>query len=156
MDVLFDMTPDGDPVQARKKPRKRTAAVAVEAEASRSDALDAILARPGFIVGRLDGHIACHRCLGCAHDIIEDYGPEWQVECCFCGLREDIPSIDGYLKPKSDFLFRDGRYAGQSIDQAYATPRGREYVQWAAKEHKREAVREACANVLLTQSQPVV
>lgn len=154
--MLFDTSPTED--QGKKKARKKPPQAAEPPPpvvVERSDALQAILNRPAVIIARLDDHIVCHRCQGSAHDIIEDYGREWQVECCFCGSREDVPAIAGYLKPKSDFVFRDGRQAGKSIDEACATPQGREYVEWAAKEHKRPSVREACAKYLLTASATV-
>ena len=158
MNQLFDTSPIEDQDSTKRRPSKRR--VAKEPEHPEpppsDDALAVILARPAIILGRLDGHMACHRCLGTAHDIIEDYGREWQIECCFCGLREDIPAIEGYLKPKEvGFVFRDGRFAGKTIEEAAADPRGMDYIAWAAKEHKRPPVREACEKFLLTASPAV-
>jgi len=57
--------------------------------------------------------------------------------------------IVGHLEPKyREFHFRDGRFAGLTIDVAVALPRGLDYVLWAAREHKRPAVKTACENWL--------
>ena len=60
-------------------------------------------------------------------------------------------AIEGYLKPREvGFVFRDGRFAGKTIEEAAADPRGKDYIAWAAAEHKRPMVREACQKFLLT------
>ncbi len=153
MDTLFDVSPNDDPVRNKKTPTRRKAdEVAVgPPPAATSDALEAILARPAVILGRLDDIVECHRCEASCMDIVEEDGREWQIECCFCGLKQWHPAIAGHLKPKEEsFVFRDGRFAGQSIDEADRMPRGRDYIAWAAAEHKRPSVREACAKYLLT------
>lgn len=86
-------------------------------------------------------------------DILDECGREWLISCFYCGLQQYIPSIEGYLKPKENgFVFVDGRFAGSTIEEAYVEPRGAEYVAWAAREHKRKSVREACAKFLLTRA----
>lgn len=152
MDTLFDTSPTDDPVR-KKKPARRTAVEADQpaAPAQTNDALAAILARPAVTLGRLDDIVECHRCEASCMDIVEEDGREWQVECCFCGLKQWHQSIPGHLKPKEEsFVFRDGRFAGHSIEEADALPRGRDYIIWAAKEHKRPTVRAACEKYLLT------
>lgn len=157
MNQLFDTSPTEDQDSKKKRPSKRKAAEPAAPEpASVDDALEAVLNRPGVILGRLDNHIACHRCLAACHDIVDDGGKEWQIECCFCGLREDIPAIEGYLQPRANgFVFRDGRFAGKAIEEVALDRRGMEYITWASKEHKRPSVREACAKFLLTASPAV-
>ena len=44
---------------------------------------------------------------------------------------------------------------GKTIEEAAATPRGMDYIAWAANEHKRPTVRESCAKYLLTATLPV-
>jgi len=157
--MLFDASPVDDPDSStKKKGRKKPAqtAVAHTKPPPVDDALAAILNRPAVILGRLDNHVACHRCLAACHDIVDDDGKEWLIECAFCGLKEWFPAIEGYLKPKeTGFVFRDGRFAGRTIDEAAADPRGMDYIAWAAKEHKRQIVREACEKFLLTASPAV-
>lgn len=151
--MLFDTTPTDDPDSApKKKPgRRRRKEEAPQPPAEASDALASILARPAIVLGRLDDVVQCHRCEAACMDIVEEDGREWQIECCFCGLKQWHPAIAGHLKPKSEsFVFRDGRFAGKAIEDADALPRGRDYIEWAAKEHKRPTVREACAKYLLT------
>lgn len=159
MNQLFDTSPIEDQDSKKKRPSKRKAAAPEPAPpepAPVDDALAAILNRPAVILGRLDNHVACHRCLAACHDIVDDDGKEWLIECAFCGLKEWFPAIEGYLKPKEvGFVFRDGRFAGRTIEEAAADPRGMDYITWASKEHKRPSVREACEKFLLTASAAV-
>ena len=151
--MLFDTSPTEDEDSKTRKKSRKKAAVAVDAPepAGADDHLASILSRPAVILGRLDNHVACHRCLASCHDIVEDDGREWLIECAFCGLKEWSPAIEGYLKPREvGFVFRDGRFAGKTIEEAADDPRGKEYIAWAAAEHKRPMVREACQKFLLT------
>lgn len=156
MTHLFDISPPEGDGQKKKKSRKPKAQEAAPEAAPQPQAVEPTAYRPATTLGRLDDHITCHRCQAACHDIVEDYSNEWLIECNFCGLKEWTPSIKGFLKSREDeFQFRDGRYAGSTLDEASATPRGRDYIAWAAKEHKRQAVREACAKWLLTAGVPV-
>lgn len=152
MNQLFDISPVEDQDSSKKRASKRKAEPTVVEPTPASDAaLQAILARPAVILGKLDDGLACHRCDAACHDIVEEDGRDWQIECCFCGLKQWMPAIPGHLKPKEvGFVFHDGRFAGKAIKEADALPRGRDYIEWAAKEHKRPSVREACAKYLLT------
>jgi hypothetical protein len=157
MNQLFDTSPIEDDDGKKKRPSKRKAGEPAAPEpAPIDDALAAILARPAVILGRLDGHVECHRCSAACRDIVEEAGDEWLIECAFCGLKEWSPAIEGHLKPKDGgFVFRDGRFAGKTIEEAAADPRGADYIAWAASEHKRPSVREACQKFLLTASAAV-
>jgi len=157
--MLFDTSPIDDPDSSpKKKGRKKPAqaAVAHTEPPPVDDALAAILNRPAVILGRLDNHVACHRCMASCHDIVDDSGKDWLIECAFCGLKEWFPAIEGYLQPREvGFVFRDGRFSGKTVEEAFDLPRGRDYVEWAAKEHKRPIVREACEKFLLTRGAAV-
>jgi len=157
--MLFDASPIDDPDSSTKKKGRKNPAQATVVHTEPppvDDTLAAILNRPAVILGRLDNHVACHRCLAACHDIVDDDGKEWLIECAFCGLKEWLPAIEGYLKPKeTGFVFRDGRFAGRTIEEAATDPRGMDYIAWAAKEHKRQIVREACEKFLLTASPAV-
>jgi hypothetical protein len=107
-------------------------------------------------LGKLDHTHECADalCRGSAHDIIHEDRGEWLIQCCFCLTCQWVPVIEGHLEPKStEFQFRDGRFAGLTIDEAVALPRGLEYVLWAAREHKRPAVKTAC-ETWLAKNQP--
>jgi len=154
MSQLFDTSPIEDEDGKKKRPSRRKAAAPEpqpQAATEPDDALATLLAKPAVTLGRLDGVVECHRCGAATHDIIEDYGREWMIECCFCGLKQDVPSIKGHLKPRGKaFVMSDGRFAGKTLDEIVADPRGMDYITWASKEHKRQTVREACAKYLLT------
>jgi len=156
--MLFDIAPQDDPGSAPKAKgrKKRPPAPPEPPPTQASCGLPAILSRPPIILGRLDDIVECHRCGASCMDIVEEDGREWMIECCFCGLKQWHPSIQGHLKPKEKgFVFADGRFAGSTVEEAFATPRGREYVEWAAREHKRPSVRDACSKFLLTEAASV-
>jgi hypothetical protein len=100
------------------------------------------------MLGRIDGVYECAdtSCRGASMDIVDEYRGQWHVECCFCGTGSREPVIAGHLSPRSkeEFVFHGGRFDGQTIDEAMMQPRGRDYVKWAAAEHPRQAVRDAC------------
>lgn len=98
-------------------------------------------------LGRLDEGVVCidQTCQASAMDIWEEDGWQWYVECAFCGTGQWVRAIKGHLKPREqEFVFNDGRFAGKTVSQAFAMPRGQDYVEWAAKSHTRQAVRAAC------------
>jgi len=148
MDTLFDMTPT-EPVSARKSRKK---AVPPPEQNQRHEKKPFIFREnhhPGALkaLGRLDHTHECmdERCHGSAHDIIREDRGEWLIQCCVCHTAQWVPVIKGHLEPKpTEFQFRDGRFVGLTIDEAVALPRGLDYVLWAAKEHKRPAVKTAC------------
>jgi|688.fasta_scaffold1660620_1 hypothetical protein len=148
MDTLFDVTPT-EPTAA-KKPRRKV--VPPQAEVQEPEKKPYLYkgnqpVRAIKALGTLDeGHeCADSTCRGTAHDILHEEHGEWLIQCCFCNTAQWVPVVKGHLEPKEDeFVFRDGRFSGLSIDEAVALPRGLEYVVWAAKEHKRPAVKAAC------------
>jgi hypothetical protein len=148
MDTLFDVTPT-EPTAA-KKPRRKV--VPPQAEVQEPEKKPYLYkgnqpVRAIKALGTLDeGHeCADSTCRGTAHDILHEEHGEWLIQCAFCNTAQWVPVVKGHLEPKEDeFVFRDGRFSGLSIDEAVALPRGVEYVIWAAKEHKRPAVKAAC------------
>lgn len=157
--MLFDTSPTEDPDSApKKKGRKKTkpADAAPEAAQPIGDYLAAVLAKVPVTLGRLDGIVECHRCAGAVMDIVEEDGREWLIDCGYCGLKQWIPSIPGHLTPRGEgFVFADGRFSGKTVEEAYLLPNGRDYVEWAAKEHKRPSVRAACEKFLLTTAKAI-
>lgn len=146
MSTLFDISPD-EPVR-RSSARARKKDVPPPAENQEVKKAPFIYRQsPVKVLGRLDHTHECadSLCRGSAHDIIHEDRNEWMIQCCFCHTCQWVPVIKGHLQPKPEaFTFRDGRFAGLSIDEAAEQPHGLEYVAWAAGEHKREAVRKAC------------
>lgn len=108
------------------------------------------------MLDRIDGHFTCidSRCGADAHDIVEEDGLQWKIECAFCGTGQRVRGIRGHIQQKTqEFRFADGRFEGLTVAEAAAEPRGLEYVQWAAANHKRPAVRDACKTHI--DAQPV-
>jgi hypothetical protein len=107
-------------------------------------------------LGRIDHTYACadDACGAECHDILDEDRGQWLLECCFCGTKQTAKAIAGVIQePEPDaFRFRDGRYAGQTLDEAAATPRGADYLAWAAESHPRPAVREAVKTWLAKRS----
>lgn len=97
----------------------------------------------------VDGIVECGD-TGCdctAHDVIDEYRGIWLLECFLCGTKQRLPAIKGVSITKSqdkEFVFRDGRFSGMTISQVAAEDVGREYIEWAAKEHPRQFVKSAC------------
>lgn len=150
MGMLFEKAPDAIDVPSKKKGRKKAAEAAAPAEAAEAGSYRRDYA---FVpsLGMLTHTYACadEACGAECHDIIDEFRGEWLLQCCFCGTMQTQPSIEGVIEPKKDeFVFRDGRFAGQGISEVLRQPRGEDYVRWAAKEHKREAVRQACQAAL--------
>lgn len=149
MSLLFDVS-DTEPV---RKPRR----------AQKSEPPVEVKKAPIYIgkteyLGRLDDHYQCldQTCQAWAHDIVEEFDGHWLIECCFCGTGQAVPIIRGYLVPKEqEFVFRDGRFEGKTIEDALGDPRGADYVGWAAASHPRKAVREACQKFLDSQKSVV-
>jgi len=100
-----------------------------------------------MILGTIDDEYTCadSKCGAASHDIIGEDGLHWRVECRFCGTMQTVRGIRGHLKPKAEeFRFSDGRFQGLTPEEAAEQPNGMTYLLWAAAEHKRPAVREAC------------
>jgi hypothetical protein len=147
MSLLFDIQPEEPTRQARARAKGGTPLAPKQEPQKTPSFIGQTAPRAIKALGTLDeGHeCADSTCRGTAHDIVhEEYG-EWLIQCAFCNTAQWVPVVKGHLEPKEDeFVFRDGRFSGLSIDEAVASPRGVEYVIWAAKEHKRPAVKAAC------------
>lgn len=107
-------------------------------------------------IGKADGIFACENgdCGCTAHDVIDEYKGIWLVECFVCGTKVRMPAVKGVSVSKkagSDFVFRDGRFAGIEISEVASLEVGMEYLKWAAEEHPRNFVKEACRSWLDSQ-----
>lgn len=141
MTLLFNTAPD----EPTKKRKGRKAAAVVVAEPPAEPAAWSLPVVPTALLGRIDDHYECRRCEAKAHDILAEDGKEWWVACAFCGLMSWERAVAGHLKPKGkEFVFSDGRYAGKTLSETAADPRGLDYLRWAAENHKRPTVREVC------------
>ena len=146
MSTLFDISPE-EPTKKRARAKGRTPPATHVVVEKTPSFIGQSPPRAIKALGRLDHTHECadERCRGSAHDILHEDGGQWLIQCCFCLTCQWVPVIEGHLEPKStEFQFRDGRFAGMTIDEAVALPRGLDYVLWAAKEHKRPAVKTAC------------
>jgi hypothetical protein len=142
MKTLFEM-PAGDPVD-EKRGKKRKPEPTVEPEAVPEFRVSVPLA--AMILGTIDEGVVCigQTCQATAHDIVEESGGRWLVECAFCGTGQWIKAVKGHLKPQNGvFVFNTGDYAGQTLDAVGSTPRGMGYIEWSAENHKIDAVRVA-------------
>lgn len=147
MSTLFDIQPEEPTRKARARANGGTPPASKQEPQKTPSFIGHTPTRAIKALGRLDeGHeCADSTCRGTAHDILHEDGGSWLIQCCFCNTAQWVPVIKGHLEPKQDeFVFRDGRFAGMTIDEAVALPRGVEYVVWAAREHKRPAVKAAC------------
>lgn len=144
--MLFDTSPE-EPVKAKARARKKVA-VPEDTAPTPQNAPSFIGKRPPLKrLGMIDGHYQCadEACGASEMDIIDEYRGQWTLECAYCGTGSVEPALVGHLKPREEeFVFRDGRFAGQTISEAMDHPRGPDYVRWAAGEHPRQAVRDAC------------
>lgn len=138
--MLFDIGPKEDSGSKRSR-RKPEVAKEPVVEAASAPVVHYVAQKP---LGVVDEAFECldARCRASIHDIVEEIDGRWLIECVFCGTGQWVRAIKGHLKPQ--FAFPSGDYAGRRIDEVAATPRGMAYVEWAASEHKSEAVRAAC------------
>lgn len=157
MSMLFDVSPTED--QVRKKgarPRKAAEATPAGEEQAAAPPLPPVLsqARPLLPLGTIDHTYACPdtRCRAEFHDIVAEDDGDWLIQCGFCGTGQWVRAIPGHLKPREEqFTFRDGRCQGLTLDEAAAMSRGLDYIEWAAAEHPRDAVKNACQTWLDTR-----
>ena len=153
MSLLFDTSPQ-EP--ERKKAKKRAVEPAPPAPGPAAASLPAVAIPP---LGRLDEGVACldTSCQAECHDITDEDRGQWRLECCFCGTGQWIPVIRGHLPPPADggdFVFRGGRFDGQTLSQTSRSARGMDYIKWAAAEHPRPAVKKACETYLASLGSP--
>jgi hypothetical protein len=142
-------------VRAKTPARARKKVVAIEEVADTPQKTPYYIGqKPAARLGTINGHYQCwdDSCGSMAMDIIDERRGEWRLECAVCGTGSREPALIGHLNTtvREEFVFRDGRFAGHTIAEAVEQPRGLDYVQWAAREHPRQAVRDACKNHLDT------
>lgn len=138
MTFLFDTATQQGPRRRRKAPEQPTALAFDTAGYS-------VVA-----IGRLDDRYECAGGCGCwGHDILDEAGGEWRIECIYCGTRQLVPA-ERLERPAGVFVMKGGRHDGLTFDEIAEKARGVDYIEWAAKEHSRGAVREA-AKLWLTK-----
>jgi hypothetical protein len=148
MSLLFDVSPE-NPTRKRA-PQKRTGApqsVSETVSEKTPSYIGNCPTRQIPVIGTIDHTYDCAdgACGTQCHDIVHEAGGEWYLTCAFCGTSQWAKAIKGHLQPKAaEFVFRDGRFAGMTLPEAAAQPRGLDYIAMTAKSHKRPAVREAC------------
>ena len=87
---------------------------------------------------RWDDQHTCYRCEGRAHDIVRDEKDYAVLECAFCGVTERVPPLKRVKpavkpKPKEDFRFTNGRFAGMTLDEVSKTEVGSQYLEHVRK-----------------------
>lgn len=145
MSLLFEIAPD-EPEKARKnRPVRKSEPEAAECGFEPSFA---ICYGPREFIGKADQYdIECvdEFCRGTAHDIVDDDGKVWLIQCAFCGTGQYVKARKTEAKPSGAvFRLTDGRFSGLSLDEVASEPVGVDFIEWAAQSHKRPAVREAC------------
>ena len=152
MPLLFDVSPE----EPTRKGSARSRRPAAEETPKADEFVPPVMTaeRPLLPIGRIDHTYACPdaRCLAECHDIVAEDDGDWLIQCCFCGTGQWVRAIKGHLKPREqEFRFTAGTRQGMTIDEAAATPNGMDFVEWAATEHKSEAVKNACQTWLDTR-----
>jgi hypothetical protein len=148
MTLLFDTSPE-EPTKKRGGGKRTSAPIASEKQEVKKEPyyLGQMPARAIKPIGRLDDTYQCvdARCGAACHDILMEDKGEWLLQCCFCNCTQWLPAIAGHLVPREEqFVLRDGRFAGLTLDEVAGQPLGMDYITWAAEEHKRDAVKAAC------------
>jgi len=154
MSLLFDIPPD-EPSRKRRLAREPVK----PAEPQEAGSIKDFSAKVAAIkpIGKLDDTYRCidDRCGASCHDILYEDRGEWLLQCCFCNCTQWLPAIPGHLTPRDEqFVLRDGRFAGMTLDEVSSQPRGIDYIAWAADEHQRPAVKAACKSWLDQRNQP--
>lgn len=152
MNFLFDTSPTELPDSKKKGTKKAVSQPVAEVI---NDPIFLPAQRELRIIGRIDHTYTCERprCGAQCHDIIAEDGKDWLLECCFCGQWQWAEAVDGVLDTGVEaFTFRDGRFSGMTVEQASREDHGVDYIKWAARSHKREAVRLACQSWLDSSS----
>lgn len=100
----------------------------------------------------LDDHATCldKTCQSRCHDVTDERKGKLHLQCFVCGTGQWVQAPVGYTPPAGPFEMPDGRFEGKSLDEIAADPRGLDYIQAMAKEHRLTAVRQACTNWLAT------
>lgn len=86
-----------------------------------------------------DDKHTCYRCQARAHDIVRDERDHAVLECAFCGAMERVPALRREKpkptreKPREDFRFTHGRFAGMTLDEVSQTEVGKQYLEHVRK-----------------------
>jgi hypothetical protein len=148
--LLFDIAPD-EPERKKAKRQAAASSKAVQASELEPEFKPEISFGTYEIMGQAHDLHECAdtRCGSRDFDIIDEWRGEWLIECMVCGTGQRVPVVPGVLHETQEvFHFRDGIFAGLSIDEASGKENGMDYIEWAAKSHKRSAVRDACSSWL--------
>lgn len=153
MSLLFDIAPD----EPEKKSRRKKSAEPQKEAAVFSPAVPALVKGHREFLGRADfDDIECldESCRGTAHDIDDEDGSMWFLRCAWCGTGQWVKSRRTTAGKAEEQVFRmtDGRFAGLTLDDIASQSVGMDYISWAAKEHPRQAVKNAC-EIWLARSQ---
>lgn len=145
MSLLFDISPEEPKRTKTGRGRGRGLAEDAAHEASSATAYAPLPAAVAAIIGRIDHTYQCLSCDAECHDIIGDARGQWLIECAFCGTGQWVKAIKDHLWPRErGFVLHKGRFAGLTLDEVEAQPRGVDYIVWAAAEHPSPAVKDAC------------
>lgn len=158
MSMLFDVSPDEPARRPSRKSRVSAANLREKQEPEKGASyIRALPPRAIKAIGRIDHVYECAdtRCRGSAHDIIHEDSGDWLIQCVFCNTAQWVPVVKDHLpkRPADEFVFRDGRFAGLSISEAWEQPRGQDYVRWCAVDHPRPAVKQAAKTWLDAKEQ---
>lgn len=111
---------------------------------------------PAGFLGKCDGEYDCvdEACRFGAHDVVGGAPGRWRIQCAACGTIQAVGTVSemeavaaeqSRAKPATGgFVFNGGLFDGLTIDEASMSPRGMDYISWAAQEHPRQAVKNAC------------
>lgn len=146
---LFDMTADETTAPEDASPRRGRRGPKPSPAAESPAAVAPAPAPPARAIRPL-GDIEADPC-DCGTslwEIVDEWRGEWAVECWACYRRRKMAVVVGYLKPRSDFTLRDGRFAGMTLDEAAEEPHGLEVLRVYASGHRRPEVREAVRKFL--------
>ena len=145
MSLLFDIAPE----EPEKKSRRKKAAEPQKESDGFSPSVPALVRGHCEFLGRADfDDIRCldESCQGTAHDIDDEVGSMWFLRCAWCGTGQWVKSrrTTDDKAEEQDFRMTDGRFAGLTLNEIASQSVGMDYISWAAKEHPRQAVKNAC------------
>lgn len=148
MSLLFDVSPD-EPTRKRGSVKRSNAqAPTPKPEPEKTPYfIGELPVRAIQPIGMIDHTYDCAdgRCGAQCHDILHEEHGDWYLSCVYCGTGQWVKAIKGHLKPRDqEFVLRDGRFAGLTLEEVEKQPRGLDYLKWAAMSHPRAVVKEAC------------
>lgn len=141
--LLFDTSEEV--AKTKKKPR-RDEPDALPATPAPATTV-AVAAQPA--IGTADDLFVCvdSRCKSGGFDVLAEDRGNWFIECIFCGTGQWVRKPRTTHQGESSqevFRFLGGKHPGKTIDEVAAEPHGLDYIRWAAADHKRQAVKDAC------------